>query len=730
MVQIASRAEPARVARALDRSGLARPAVASAAALTATVALAGSLLALYAARIEHWFVMTDELLYVKLATAIGTSFSPVPVVHGEPVAVLNQLYPLLIAPLFGALDVPTAFRVAHVLNAFVMASAAVPAYLLAREVVPRVWAHVVAALSVAVPWMALTGVLMTEVAAYPAFLWALLALQRALVAPSPRRDLLALVGIGLAVLARTQFLLLALVLPLALLAHETWEVGARGALRSAVSRHRVLAGAYAAAALVAAAAAAAGVLDRALGSYSAAAEGELMPAGIWQSALVHVDVVGVGLGIVPLLLGAAWLLQSVVRPASPAGHVFSSLALLSIGALALQVASYDLRFGGPGVVRSRYLFYAAPLLLIAAAAALRERPRAVSVVAVSAVFAWSVHDHEFEPVAGLWIDDPSSVLNEALNDQAGGLAAGTFIAIVGVLLGIVVALALRAVPVRLLAAGLGAALLAFSIGVTAVAGRRALDSEPPTSRHLGATGVVLNWIDGSLPDGARAAAAPFPISPAWDISALLWWDVEFWNRSVDEILVGPEGRFSYSVPPSRELGLDFATGTVPGTADAHAYLVVAAGDPRFRLAGPRHAANLGLEVIAVERPYRAVWATRGLELDGWTRPGRPATIRVYAEPDAPDTLAEVSVQLAAPPGPARYTIDAAGARRADDLGAGATRVEVLEVCPPAGGHADISIVSDRAASVPGPPLGPDPGPSRAVGVSVGSIQVVRTRRPC
>ena len=45
----------------------------------------------------------------------------------------NQLYPLLIAPLFGHGDVPFAITAAHVLNAIVMASAALPAYALARN---------------------------------------------------------------------------------------------------------------------------------------------------------------------------------------------------------------------------------------------------------------------------------------------------------------------------------------------------------------------------------------------------------------------------------------------------------------------------------------------------------------------------------------------------------------------------------------------------------------------
>ena len=49
----------------------------------------------------------------------------------------------------------------------------------------------VAALTIAVPWMVMSTMMLTEVAAYPAFVWAILALQRSIAKPSPSRDLLA-----------------------------------------------------------------------------------------------------------------------------------------------------------------------------------------------------------------------------------------------------------------------------------------------------------------------------------------------------------------------------------------------------------------------------------------------------------------------------------------------------------------------------------------------------------
>ena len=82
-----------------------------------------------------------------------------------------------------------AFKAAHWLNAFLMSSTAIPAYLLSREAgTTKLAGYVVAALSVCVPWLALGDMLRDDAVAYPAFVWAVLAMQRALVEPSPRRE--------------------------------------------------------------------------------------------------------------------------------------------------------------------------------------------------------------------------------------------------------------------------------------------------------------------------------------------------------------------------------------------------------------------------------------------------------------------------------------------------------------------------------------------------------------
>ena len=152
------------------------------------------------------------------------------------------VYPILIAPFYGLLDPVAAYDAGRALNAVLFASTAVPVFLLARRVVSRGPALVVAFLAIAIPWSVNTATLMSESAAYPAFVLAALACHDALTRPSPRRDALAIGALALAFFTRPQFLVLGAVLPLAAVIVD--------GPRRALERHRVVAGACVVALLV------------------------------------------------------------------------------------------------------------------------------------------------------------------------------------------------------------------------------------------------------------------------------------------------------------------------------------------------------------------------------------------------------------------------------------------------------------------------------------------------
>jgi hypothetical protein len=692
----------------------------------AIVGAAAALLASYTRRVSDWIVMTDELLYAKLSLSIVDALSPLPMLRGERVSLSSQLYPLVTAPSYAAFDMPTAFHVVHLANAVIMASAAVPAYLLARTVLRwQTGAYLVAAFSVAIPWLVLAFYGLTEVAAYPAFLWAAVAVQRTIVDPSLRRDALAVAAIAVAIVARTQFFVLALVLPLGIVLHEVgYRValagrGRRAALadgvRAAVAAHRELALGYGVLALLAVPLAASGRLNDVLGPYAiTATEGSLLPDGVWRSAAEHLAAVAIAGGLLPFALAAGWAIVSAARPANRAAHAFATLLVVSTALLTLQVGSFAVRFG-EGVTRDRYVFYLAPLFFVGMLACLLEgRRRWPAVLVGTALLALLVRAADLAPPPGLWefqaVDRPASVLNGFFTDRAVefGASAPGLVAATAVVAGAVVAAGLAAVPRLPLAVAVGGAVVLTCAVVTRHALERLEGGISPSGRLLaGPDGDGHDWIDGALPNGARAGLVPYPIAPTWGPSAIAWWDAEFWNRTVQRAYVVAGDRFSYTPDtfPRRRLAVDFASGHV-ATGDEADYLVVARSDVRLRLRGRVVARRGPLELLRVERPYAAEWATTGLTLDGWTLPRTPARLRLFHAPGAGSSSQRVRIGLSAAGAaePRRFAARSARARTSGTIAPGEAAVAELDVCLGTA-FADVHLTVAPAGLVPGLPLG-------------------------
>ena len=663
--------------------------------------------------------MTDELLYAKLARHIGETGSPLPVLHGEHVGFLGVVYPILLAPFYGSLDAVAAFDAGHVVNAVLFASTAIPVFLLARRIVPAPCALVVALLALAIPWAVNTATLMSESAAYPVFAWAVLAVHSALAEPSPRRDAVAIALLGLAYFTRPQFLVLAAVLPLGALAVD--------GPRRALDRHRVVAGAIAAAVLVVVPLAALGQSHRLLGDYGVTAtEGSVLPSGVWKGAALHLDLLALGIGVLPFLLGAGWI-YSRLRAAEPPVRAFATLAALALPLLALETASYDLRFGGAGVIRERYLFYLVPLLLIATAAALLGRLPIRGIVGATAFFAATVAFAGLPRVNGVALDSAEAVLFGVIRDLSPGLPPGVFVALCGVGLG-VVSLALARLPSAAVVLGVAVAVFAYSASVTGYTFERLLTSKTASGVPVTGQRRVRDWVDRAA-RGRSVALIAYPVSRDWGYSAVSWWDAEFWNSRILHAFVGADGHWTYTPFPASQLRVNQRTGVVDGSDEAPKLVLMAFSDSRLGLAGKRVGANLGLMLLKVKRPWRATWTSTGLYPDGWLRPGRPALLRVFAQKDEPTQNVKVAVTLDSPPeatGEVTYAVGSTRGRLAPTIRA----VPATKVCVPAGGHADVAVRSQRAARINGPPFEPKPEPRRNVGLIVSGVTVSPTGNPC
>jgi hypothetical protein len=639
--------------------------------------------------------MTDELLYERLALSIAQSGSPIPTLHGEHVAVFAQLYPLLLSPVYLVFAMPVAVLVAHGLNGVLFASASVPAYLLARRVVPE-WMAVACAIgTVAIPWSVLSGFVMTENAAYPAFLWAALAIQRAVIEPGDRRDAVALGAIALAAVARPQLAILGIAFGLTAFAHEL-RFGRRW------RAHRVALAACGFAFLVLVLAAALGSAGSLLGSYAPTVEeGSLLSRAALRSAAVHLDVLAVALGIVPLLLGGGWALETLVRGrVDPEPHAFAAFVVTTLLLLTLEVGSFVSRFALGLHVKDRYLFYVAPLLVLATAAALADRRvPTVGMFTATVFFVLTVSWESFEPVFGVNLDSPGSVLHESFSQLALdlGISAPTLIVLAAGAVAVVTVFALRALPRRPVAAIVLVAVLVACGLETGYAWGRLLGSNGPSGAAIMARPTdAKSWVDRSVPAHAEVGMLAQSVAQDWFPSAVTWWNIEFWNARVTRAYI--VGGWFYYTPdpfPRPSLRVDFATGAIEG--DPPDYLVRTTVDSRFRPVGPTVGVAPDMEVVRVDDPARAAWATRGLAPDGWTRRGIPAMLRVYG-----DGPVDVRVTVSAPDAPVLRNFDlgpVVGVLEPNEV-----RELEFRVC--AKGHTDLLIGTDGFSAARKVPRGP------------------------
>ena len=673
----------------------------------ACVGVAGTFAAYYSARVITWAVMTDELQTTKLATSIAQTGSPIPQIHGRYYGALSQLYPLLIAPFYGLFTAPAAATASHVLNPFLLASAAWPAYLLAHSVTrSRAAATLAALLTAFTPWLVMSTTLLTENAAYPAFVWAVFLCQRAIAEPSTRRDLVAIAGLVLAFVARTQFFLLAVVLPLALLAHEAtfrsslpgWRERGRAAFRS----HRLLFVLYAVALLVGAALAAVGSLGAVVGNYAVPFKGDLVPAGFWHSAALHFDYIVVAGGLAPFLLAASWALTGVIRPEGRNAHAYAWLFVLIVPLLTFEVTSFDLRFTPNHFIQDRYLFYLTPLFAVGAGAALVQRTQLRLRLAILIVFGVlfaalaGVSSYHDQPVI-FWAS-PGAAFQPAIVTAAGWvhLAADWFVRI-AVLVAAALAAALLAVARRAgasIAVGTAIAVAGFGSFEAGYVFQRF--AEPALIENVRPHLDRRDWIDASVPSGSSVELVPSPLE-----SATYWWEAEFWNKDVNETLQLDHDP-TFTPFPADQGRVDINRGRLVGARGD--YLVIARTDPRFHLV-ERRAFRADVTRLRLVRPthdYRLEWSTLAVSADGWTTPDHEARLRFYGN-GRPLKRTLVVVLSAAPeaPKPIGFTLSSTEGSRRGSVDPGGARPPVeLPVCVPAVGYTDVLMTTTGSAHVP------------------------------
>ena len=698
-----------------------------------TLAL-GWVISLATTRVKNWFVMTDELYYERLAVSVAQTGSLLPRLHGEVVSNVNQLYPVVISTVFGDGNVAASLEAAHRLNAFLIASAAIPVFLLARRLGVGLFLSLwVGALSVAVPWIVLSSFLLTENVAYPMFCWAVLALAYAVERSRWTSDLLALAAVGAAVLARTQFVVLLAVFFVAVVVDAILETSWRTAPRELWRTRRPFVVLFGALLSVVVVAIAIGKGSRLLASYSVTAENVRIDLGLAQLVFEHVAALALGLAILPFMVGCAWLIDRLTPSAAPRERAFAVVGVTTLLLVLVQVASFNQRFGA-GLVKDRYLFYVVPVVLLGLAAAVAGRswPRWWALVLPAAAAAIGFVSIPVTPYEKLNVDSVVAILNRELLELA------TTTRWAHVLLVLAVAVALQALvlaraflPWRPVAATV-AVLASVALPLEAVYAFDRLFAVNGTN-GLPVTldqGGVFGWIDRLVGADGRVTAVKYPVGgPDWWSGQGYWWDVEFWNEGAVDTMADMSVR---DTPPWPAL-FDPRTGRAHETP-ASRYALFYGYDARFRLAGTQHHFERDAYIVEPERPWRADWITRGIWPDGYTRPHTPTTITVYAKPGQTTPLRRFLTIEASNPDPVDprpVSITSGAGDWSGTIPPQQSLRQQLELCVPAGGRATVRIATPGVTGVyRDPTVGPPTGVSnRPVGIQLRTVALADETEP-
>lgn len=659
-------------------------------ALTAVVAAAG---VNYVLKLKSYFIMPDELTYERGALHIASTGRPV--LPGDPYyQSISELGSLVVAPAWALVHpVGRALDVSHAINALAFSTSCVPVFLLARRITRDAVASLfAAACSVAVPWFAMSGTLMTEPVAYPAFCWGVLGIQRAVAEPGSRGDVVGILGVGLAVAARSQLAVLGIVLAVSMLVRESLAARSEG-LAVVTRRHAVLIGMFALAVLY--------VLVRGtsardiVGDYTITAQGEVLPGGTLAYARALVTSVSIACAALPLPLALAWALGGLRRPSRP--DVFAgALALLLAGVVMAVVAgAFSVRFASGQ--NDRYISYLAPLLFTGAAAALTIGPlRIVDAAVAGAASAWLLWTSTLA-VQVPSLTSPGAAFRTVVDGRT-RLLAGWFgvsdakpTAVVAVLvllaLGVLL-LAPRRLSARAVGAVVGTGVLLFGLTETAYTLKKISDTQAGASPEFVAG---RGWADRAVPDGAPLHALVSFVSDTPTTTAT-WWDAMFYNREVDSTYV-LRGMPFYEQPSYLDAKLDPRTGALDGLPGG--YLLVAAQPVHVGLAGARPIAQLGA-VALVQAPLRprAAFSLDVADGTGLVPMDKRARLRVFGAGEQ-----RVAVTVVARGGPMRAALDGGrGSRPARTLAPDTPATLRASARPSASRPATLALVASRPAS--------------------------------
>ncbi|HEY8644773.1 MAG TPA: hypothetical protein VIL77_02725 [Gaiellaceae bacterium] len=566
--------------------------------LPAVVGLSTLLHWLSGRRLHGLWIMPDEAIYADRALVIWRH-GPLPLLYGGD-AGYGLLYPLLAGLPLSTGSISVGYASLKLLQALVVSLAAVPVFLYAQQVMPRLHALLAAALTVCSPLLLYSGLVMTEVLFYPLAAVALLAVAHAVATATIRRQAVALILIFLAIATRAQAVVFLAIFVTAIL------------LDAALTRDRARIRAFWPTwSVVVVAGAALFVFPGLVGAYGETLQGGYPLRRALTLSFDHLSYITLSTGVVPAAALLACLVAAI-RGREPNSQTRALIAVTtcSMILLPLQVGFFAARYSptllGRNLAPLPPLLFMIFALWVARGATERVTIRvlfAFAILAILLLAPWNslVTSDAFVNTLGLiafsrlhWLR-PADVVTVFALTMLCGFAF------------------LRGRTVLVLP------LLAAAAAVFAsVAAAQELNAVVNSSQAA-VVGPTPNWIDRAVGGDVTYL---YGGEPSWNTV----WQERFWNRRIDRVL---------TVRPNRVPGpLEQTSVTVPtnGRLPSPDPYVVAPDRLTFFGSPIAHLAQTDLDISGltlwrVTRPLRLSTATQGVQANGDMT--QPAVVTVY-----------------------------------------------------------------------------------------------------
>ena len=464
------------------------------------------------------WIAPDEMVYGMIGESLWSDGTLA--LRGLPSPYYSVLTPALIGAPLAWLDLADGIQWARLLQALAASLVAVPTYLWARRIASMRWSLAAAALVLMAPALHYAGFLMTEPLTLTVVTASLLAMARALEAPSMwRYGVFAAWATGAAAVRLQALVLLPAFLVAALI--DAGVARDRARLRPLVLLGAVAVGVTLAVGAIVVLTGGELSLRRVLGAYTpigAGAQVESGPAAIGWHAF---DVALLGLGLTVLATAALAARALAGHDRDPALRAFLAVTIGYATLLVLQVGLFSAAFVGH--VAERYLITTIPPLAIGLCAWISRgapRPRAVLVV-VGATLVLGAATIPIEEIAA-----PVTLVNAPTSAVLGALSASwaRAVLVLGATLGLGLVLFLPRRFAWVTAAVVAAGLIVASVD----SARRIVDASAREQRAAeGSTDV--DWLDAA---GVGDATLLVSGDRLWTATAR----TIFWNRAIRDVV--------------------------------------------------------------------------------------------------------------------------------------------------------------------------------------------------